>query len=124
MKTVSRIDGRTVTLALEILDRQKTVPQSPAAYDDGGHLCLCAAGILANAGLMMTRPLEDVDVYWSDIALTKNKSRLFEAFRLLGWSSELCKEVISENDRSDPSVRRAVVAARFANLVNGQIHSG
>ena len=116
MRITDGINQRIVDVALNILNEQSVVPQSPAIYDEQGKLCLCAAGILAKAGLMVVRPLEANDAYWSDTVLTQDKSRLFEIFGLLGWDSMQCRNLIAENDAADPADRRMTVAKRMAGL--------
>ncbi|SRR6266478_1103319 len=123
MQTVNGIDAPTINFALELLRKQTFVPKSPAAYDEQGKLCLCAAGILARAGLNEVLTPYDAELFWGDIAVTADKSRLFQAFHLLGWSSELCQDIISENDRSDPALRRPVVEQKIASLGNASTDS-
>lgn len=110
------INSEIVDFARQLLKNQSFVPDSPAAIDDKGRLCLCAAGLLARAGLLLEHPDEECDALWSEAARTKDKAILFSSFARLGWSTELCQLKITENDSSDPSIRRDVVDRALAAL--------
>jgi len=102
--------------ATGILSAQPFVPLSPADLDDNGNVCLCAAGLLAKAGLLVAGRKEQAIHFEFDLAQTKRRELLFSAFASLGWSTMLCAEMIKENDLTDSSRRREIVAARLRSL--------
>jgi hypothetical protein len=112
-------NGLTVDVlkqATDILNAQPFIPLSPADLDGTGSACLCAAGILAKAGLLVAGSKDQASHLEFDLVRTKRRELLFSAFASLGWSAALCAEMVKENDATDSPRRKAVIAARLRSL--------
>jgi hypothetical protein len=104
-----------------ILISQHFVPESPAEFDANGRVCLCAAGILAKAGLLLADNDGRINNFELDLARTKSRDLLFSAFDSLGWSATLCADMIRENDATDSARRKEVIHARLRTLQGTQL---
>jgi hypothetical protein len=116
---MTNLNGLTINVLNEatgILSAQPFVPLSPADLDEDGNVCLCAAGILAKAGLLAAGRKDQASHFEFESARTKRRELLFSAFASLGWSSTLCAEMVKENDATGSSRRKEVVAARLRSL--------
>lgn len=116
------VESAVVVRALQMLDEQRFVPNSPASYDALGNPCLCAAGILARAGLELATSERDAMEFAHALAQTKDARLLYASFSNLGWSAATCGEVVGGNDNAKPAVRKQVVAQIFRD-VSGAIMS-
>jgi hypothetical protein len=98
MKIEERIDPRVAERVEAIVSEQSFVPVSPADYDQNGKTCLCAAGILAKAGLQVLHGMEKGEKFEAELANTKDRGLVYSVFETLGWSSQFCNELMTTND--------------------------
>jgi hypothetical protein len=111
-----RVDINSVRTAGALLASQSFVPLSPATRDDSGRVCLCAAAMLASAGLRTKVSLRKAQEFDMELAETKSKDLVYHTFERLGWPAELCREMMDRNDTSATERRREVVASLLQNL--------
>jgi hypothetical protein len=102
--------------AQSIVNAQRFVPLSPAEFDADGSACLCAAGILAKAGLQVLRGESEAKIFEIEVARTKNSNLLHSTFASLGWPAELCTDMVRENDATDSTLRKDVIRLRLSEL--------
>lgn len=110
------VDADSICMAKSMLASQSFVPLSPASRDESGHVCLCAAGILASAGLQVHVSSREALDFGAELAETGNKDLLFRAFEQLGWPGTLCLDMVDRNDASAPEQRREVVRSLLQSL--------
>lgn len=111
-----RIDDATLGAAECMLLAQKFVPTSPAEFDGAGDICLCAAGILARAGLSCRFSDAEADRFSRECVTHRTKGPLFTAFNRLGWPSQLCAEMIKANDEAKSETRARIVCHQLEAL--------
>jgi hypothetical protein len=116
MQILDKIGADVVKRASVILTNQSFVPVSPADYDEKGRVCLCAAGILAKAGLEILQSATRAEQFEGDVARTGDKDLLYSAFETLGWSAHLCREMVNKNDMTAPELRPTIIQSRLWEL--------
>jgi hypothetical protein len=116
MPIEEKVDVDVLERAEAILTGQSFVPLSPAGYDPSGQVCLCAAGILAKAGLQILRSAGKAEQFEAEVARTRDKGLLYSAFETLGWSAELCREMVTKNDIAAPEFRPTIVRSCLRRL--------
>src|SRR5438105_4745497 len=94
-----------VNVTRQILLAQPTVPASPA--DSDGNLCF--AGAVAKAGFVARGQRDAAERLHCELTTTQSKSRLYEAFRELGWSATACTHRLVFNDSLPSVIRKATV---------------
>ena len=116
MQIQNEIDPQSLRTARTLLASQSFVPMSPATLDEAGRPCLCAAALLASAGLRDKVSPFRAHKFESELATTKEKRLVYDAYAELGWSRALCNEMMDRNDAAAPEVRKQTVACLFEDL--------
>ena len=116
MEIVDKVGADVVERAGAILTDQSFVPVSPADYDRNGRVCLCAAGILAKAGLQVLQSTAKAEQFETDLTRTRDKGLLYSAFETLGWSAQLCREMVNKTDITAPELRPTIIQSRLWEL--------
>src|SRR5258708_14769092 len=98
MQIEEKVNINVIERAGAILSEQSLVPVSHADYDGNGQVCLCAAGILAKAGLQVLHSTTKAERFEVELANTRDKGLLYSAFEAFGWSAQLCREMVTKND--------------------------
>lgn len=112
----NRIDCDSIRTAQDLLDSQSFVPLSPADRDGSGSICLCAAALLASAGLRVNISREEALQFDTELADTRDKNLIYGTFAQLGWSADLCRTMVDRNDASTPEQRRETVHSLLQDL--------
>lgn len=113
MKSQNTIPVEVLREANSILRSQLFVPLSPAELIADGSVCLCAAGVLAKAGLRVFEGENKARNFETALAQTKNEKLLFDVFESFGWPVTLCADMRAENDATDSSQRMRVISSRL-----------
>ena len=116
MQIQGKLDANVLKKAEAILGEQSLIPVSPVDYDRKGELCLCAAALLANAGLHVLKNTAMADEFRIELARTKKREVVYSAFEALGWPPQLCAEMMKENDATAPALRPIAIRSRLREL--------
>jgi hypothetical protein len=116
MHFLDNIDAHSVKTAIALLKSQNFVPLSPADRDESGRICLCAAGLLASAGLRVNLSSQRALRFDTALAETRDKNLIYNAFAELGWGASLCRDMVERNDTSLPEHRTKVVGSLLETL--------
>jgi hypothetical protein len=100
---------------------QSYFPVSPAARDAEGKLCLCAAALMAAAGLREFASHEAAGAFASDLERRRDKQAMFDVFQQLQWPAELCAAMVKRNDASAERDRTAVFLAMLEQVEAGKL---
>ena len=113
MNSISDIPRDWAYRALEIAERQGSLPNSPASMTDD-QVNLCTASCVAFAGLELSSAFETNTFY--DRLLDKgDKQTVIDAFCALGLTAAICKETMQINDET-PVGRRLEVFRKLLNI--------
>ncbi len=116
MQVEEKVDAEVVEKAGAILTEQSYVPVSPADYDKDGKVCLCAAGILAKAGLHVFHGAARAEQFEAELVRTGDTSLLDSTFETLGWSAQLCRDLRTRNDITVPAFRPTIIRSLLREL--------
>jgi hypothetical protein len=105
-----------VKLAAERFAVQQIAPKSPCAFTANGDLALCAAAMLAWAGLTVRHGAAEAQQFEKRLAASGSKSLLEDTFQRLGWSAEQCRRVLEFNDSAAAPERKPKILGFFASL--------
>ena len=111
-----RTPNRQVLIrAMDIYSGQPESPKSPGTVDGEGRVSLCAAAVVAAAGVEMRNGAVSRQRFESAVVSSPSKEVLFETFEMLGWSAGVCAKTVLFNDACPEALRREAVL----NLLKG-----
>lgn len=102
--------------AASTIANQPILPLSPAETE-GDTLNMCAAACLADAGYRLLVSDERAENFIESLEHTASKSVVEEAFAVLGWSREACRQAMKFNDSLSPTDRKSRVLNLFESFV-------
>jgi len=106
--------NRTVfSQSLELYFKQRLSPLSPGQLDENGTPQLCAAAMLAYAGLLNEYGLQKADEFSKIVCVAQDSNLIFETFDKLGWDKKLCSDALVTNDTRHTLYRKDEVINYF-----------
>lgn len=100
------------TLAQDKALQQGALGVSPCDIDENGHLRLCAASVLAYAGIQCANGADAARCFETLLVKDPKKDLVIFAFDELGWSRQMCQEHMIVNDSTPPGMRLAAFLQR------------
>src|SRR6516164_6770527 len=91
-------EAQIASRALQIALRQSSIPVSPGRVNQDGEVLLCAAACFAAAGLEYAFGAGERERFARNVAYSKDKDLVYQAFERLGWPKVSCIKKMEPND--------------------------
>ena len=108
-------DRSIVNAAIEYAARQGGLANSPVEVRQSSEVMLCAASVIAYAGLKHKYGKDRAESFAHALASGTGKHTVEATFAELGWPVALCTQVMIDNDGTDPESRVGWFRTRLLN---------
>ena len=116
---ITKPNSDVIELAIRLIKKQESTPESPGAMTADGQVTYCAAAALAAAGLQFASMSNRTKVFADVTGTSGFADTIREVFVEQGWSLNLCDEVMLLNDAFAPHERSQRVIDYFQGISAG-----